>query len=151
MRDLNSNLNIVYNKMGGDYMKHKYYYPVILQKEEKGYSVWAADIDGCNSYGETVTEALEMIKEALGLCIEVYVEKGKDIPEPSVPEIIKLENGQFVAIAEFDWIEYQKKYCSKAVKKTLTIPMYLNELAEKEHINFSSVLREALENRLHIN
>lgn len=77
-------------------------------------------------------------------------EKGEHIPEPTDPENISLEKNQFVAIVEFDWLEYQKKYCSKAVKKTLTIPMYLNDLAENEHINFSSVLLEALESRLHI-
>ena len=139
-------------------MKNKYCYPAVLQKDENGYAVWITDIDGCNSFGETIAEAVAGVNEALGLCIEVMTEKGKDIPEPSNPEDIKLEKGQFIAIVEFDWIEYQKKYCSKAVKKTLTINTFfrvkpyevLNELAEKEHINFSSVLREALENRLHI-
>jgi predicted RNase H-like HicB family nuclease len=129
---------------------YKYYYPAVLQKEESGYSVWIPDIDGCNSCGDTIAEAIEMVREALGLCIEVMLEKGEEIPKPSLPEDIKLEENQFVAIAEFDLIEYQKKYCSKAVKKTLSIPMYLNELAEKEHINFSSVLREALEERLNV-
>lgn len=131
-------------------MKTLYHYPAVLQKEEIGYSVRIADISGCNSYGETISEALEMIKEALGLCLEVAMERGEVIPEPSKPEDIALDAGQFVAIVDFNWLEYQKKYCSKAVKKTLTIPMYLNELAEKEHINFSSVLREALERRLNI-
>lgn len=131
-------------------MKTKYCYPAILQKDGSGYAVWINDVSGCNSCGETVAEALENIKEALGLCIEVLSEKGEHIPEPTDPENISLEKNQFVAIVEFDWLEYQKKYCSKAVKKTLTIPMYLNDLAEKEHINFSSVLREALESRLHI-
>lgn len=132
-------------------MKTLYHYPAILQKEENGYSVWIADIAGCNSCGETVTEAIEMVKEALGLCFEVMAENNEAIPTPSNPEDLQLESGQFVAIVEFDWLEYQKKNCSKAVKKTLTIPMYLNELAEKEHINFSSVLREALEHKLNIN
>lgn len=128
-----------------------YYYPAVFQKEEHGYSVWIVDIKGCNSCGETIAEALEMIKEALGVCLEVFFDENKKIPEPSIPEQIQLKQGQFISIVEFNWSEYQKKYCSKAVKKTLTIPMYLNELAEKEHINFSSVLREALENRLNIN
>lgn len=105
---------------------------------------------GVTPAAETVTEALEMVREALGLCLEVMISENKEVPEPSTHEQIQLENGQFIAIVEFDWIEYQKKYSSKAVKKTLTIPMYLNELAEREHINFSSVLREALENRLNI-
>lgn len=131
-------------------MKSLYHYPAILQKEENGYSVWITDVMGCNSCGNTVTEAIEMVKEALGLCLEVMTENGEAIPEPTNPEDLKIDIGQFVAVVEFDWLEYQKKNCSKAVKKTLTIPMYLNELAEKEHINFSSLLREALEKRLNI-
>ena len=124
------------------------YYPVILQKEDEGYSIWAVDIDGCNSFGDTVAQALENIKEAIGLCIEFADEQGEDIPQPSQPETIEILQGQILAMAEFDWLAYQKKFNSKAVRKTLTIPMYLNELAEKEHINFSSVLRQALENKL---
>lgn len=131
-------------------MKNKYCYPAVLQKDGNGYAVWIPDIDGCSSFGETVADAIASINEALGLCIEAMTEKGRDIPEPSNPEDIELEKGQFIALIGFDRLEYRKRYCSKAVKKTLTIPMYLNELAEKEHINFSSVLREALENRLHI-
>ena len=131
-------------------MSTKFLYPAILQKEENGYAVWIADIAGCNSFGESVADALVNVKEALGLCFEVFNDENIVISEPSAPENIALETGQFLAIVEFDWLEYQKKYCSKAVKKTLTIPMYLNELAEKEHINFSSLLREALENKLHI-
>lgn len=126
------------------------YFPVVLQKEEHGYSVWSIDIDGCNSYGDTITQALENIKEAIGLCIEFADEQGEEIPQPSQSENIKVSQGQILAVAEFDWLAYQKKFNSKAVKKTLTIPMYLNELAEKEHINFSSVLKQALENRLNL-
>lgn len=129
-------------------MKTKFCYPVILQKDGEGYVVWAPDLAGCNSYGETITDALEQVKEAIGICLEMLTEKQQDIPEPTAPEAQVLEAGQFVAIVEFDWLEYQKKYCSKAVKKTLTIPMYLNDMAVREHINFSAVLQEALLQRL---
>ncbi len=128
----------------------KTYYPVVLQKDGCGYLIWAVDIDGCNSYGDTVVQALENIKEAIGLCIEFADEQGEEIPQPSQPENIDVSQGQILAVAEFDWLAYQKKFNSKAVKKTLTIPMYLNELAEKEHINFSSVLKQALENQLNL-
>ena len=131
-------------------MKTLYCYPAIIQKEETGYSVWIPDIAGCNSCGETVVDALDNIKEALGLCIEVFLDEKKEIPEPSLPEKIKIEQNQFIAVVDFDWLEYQKKYCSKAVKKTLTIPSWLNEMAMQHDINFSAVLQNGLKQELHI-
>jgi len=131
-------------------MKTNYCYPAIMQKDGEGYSIWIPDIDGCNSFGETINEALVQIEEALGLCIEVMSEQGKPIPEPSFPERIQIKEGQFIAVVHFNWLEYQKKYCSKAMKKTLTIPTYLNDLAVKEHINFSAVLQEALIQKLNL-
>lgn len=131
-------------------MKTVYCYPAIIQKEENGYSVWIPDIAGCNSCGETVADALDNIKEALGLCIEVFLDEKKEIPEPSLPEKIKIEQNQFIAVVDFDWLEYQKKYCSKAVKKTLTIPSWLNEMAMQHDINFSAVLQNGLKQELHI-
>lgn len=131
-------------------MKTNFCYPAILQKEDTGYSVWIPDLAGCNSCGDTVTDALDNIKEALGLYIEVFLEKGKDIPQPSLPEKIKIDKNQFIAVVEFDWLEYQKKYCAKAVKKTLTIPSWLNELAIQNDINFSAVLQNGLKQELHI-
>ncbi|MCL2035768.1 MAG: type II toxin-antitoxin system HicB family antitoxin [Oscillospiraceae bacterium] len=128
-------------------MKTKHYYTAVLQKEDNGYMIWFPDLDGCNSFGESVSEAIEKSKEALGLYLEVLVERNEDIAEPSNPETIKVEEGQFVAVVEFDRLVYQKKYCSTPVEKVLTIPMYLNTLAEKEQVNFSSLLCEALENR----
>lgn len=81
--------------------------------------------------GETVTETLEMVREALGLCLEVIISENKEVPEPSTPEQIQLENEQFIAIVEFDWIEYQKKYSSKAVKKLLQYQCTLMNLPRK--------------------
>jgi predicted RNase H-like HicB family nuclease len=45
-------------------------YPIVLQKEKKGYSVTNLALEGCYSQGETVGEALENIKEATPLCLE---------------------------------------------------------------------------------
>ena len=53
-------------------------------------------------------------------------------------------------IVEYDSIEYARKYKTKAVKKTLSIPEWLNDLAIKENVNFSAVLQEALIKKLHI-
>ena len=129
-------------------MKTNYCYMAVLQKDGAGYSVWVPDLVGCNSYGDTVSDALKYAAEAMGLCIEMLCEKKAPIPEPTAPENIPLDSGQFLAAVNLDWLAYQRKYCAKSVKKTLTIPRYLNDLAIEKHINFSATLQEALIQKL---
>lgn len=130
---------------------NKYYYPAVFQPEDTGYSVWLHDIDGCISQGDSLEEAIENINDALGLYFEEYKEKGRVLPEATNPSKISLENGQCVAFVQFDWLEYQKKHNSKAVKKTLSVPAWLNTIAEESHVNFSGLLQEALIDHLHLN
>ena len=126
----------------------KYYYPAVFQPEDVGYSVWLADIDGAVSQGDTLEDAIENIKDALGLYVEDARERKTELPQASNPAEIVLEKGQFTSFIEFDWVEYQRKHGNKAVKKTLTIPAWLNTLAEEEQINFSGVLQDALKTKL---
>ena len=124
-------------------MLKKLFYPAIFTPEDDGgYSVAFPDMDGCFTQGETIEEAYEMAFDALGLEIEFLESEKRTIPSPSAPNAIN--KNEFVAIIEFDMLEYQKKHNSKAVKKTLTIPQWLNEEAMAKNINFSQVLQEAL-------
>jgi len=131
-------------------MNSIFYYPAVFQKEEEGYSVWVPDIQGCVSQGETFEEAMEYIKDAIGLCLDLLVENGNVPPMPENPKQIKTEDNQFLAIVSFDFDEYQKKHGSKSVKKTLTVPAWLNTLSERKNINFSQVLQNALIHELQI-
>lgn len=129
----------------------KFIYPAIFEAEEEGYSVFFPDLQGCNTEGDTLEEALEMAKDALSLYIFSLAEDKKEIPKASSPSKFKAEseNG-FVSVIEFDLIEYRKKYDKKAVKKTLTIPNWLNIMAEESNINFSNVLQKALKKELKV-
>lgn len=129
---------------------NKLYYPAIFQKEDVGYSVWLNDVSGCISQGDTFEEAVENIKDALGLCLEAAADENTTLPEPSSPENVELEQGQFTVLIEFDKLAYLKKHDKRSVKKTLSIPSWLNEAAEEQHINFSAVLQDALKKQLHI-
>lgn len=131
-------------------MNSVFYYPAVFQKEETGYSVWVPDIEGCVSQGETFSEAMEYIEEAIGLCVEIMLERNTVPPEASEPEDIQLEAKQTLAIIRFDFDEYQKKHGTKSVKKTLTVPAWLNTLSERNNINFSQVLQNALMHELRL-
>jgi len=124
-------------------MKTKYTYPAIFQKEETGYFVNFPDIKPCYTEGKTLEEAVIMAKDVLESRIEVFLENGELLPVPS--NIDSLEGDKvMLVVADIENIKSQTKY----VKKTLSIPYWLNAAAEKEHINFSGVLQEALKERL---
>ena len=122
------------------------YYPVVLLQEDVGYSVRVPDLDGCFTQGDTLDEALAMTQEAIGL----YLTDLADAPAPSLPSDIRLDPGEFVALIPFDALAYKRRHDTRAVKKTLTIPSWLNDAAESAHINFSSLLQSALKQQLHI-
>ena len=78
---------------------------------------------------------------------------GDKIPKPSKITDIDPESpaGEtFVNIVSVDVAEYAKTHFEKSVKKTLTIPAWLNKAALEQNINFSQVLQEALKAQLHL-
>ncbi|WP_084277006.1 type II toxin-antitoxin system HicB family antitoxin [Anaerovibrio sp. RM50] len=106
-------------------MSNNYYYPAIFQPEDIGFSVSVPDLPGCFTQGDTLDEALEMAQEAIGIMLEDIPEK--DYPTASNPAKLVTEGDQFVMMVHFDKLAYDKKYNSKAVKKTLSIPAWLNK------------------------
>lgn len=127
----------------------KLFYPAVFEKEEDGrYFVYFPDLEGCNTQGDTIEEAYEMAFDAMGLVLSYRNDNNLQIPQPSQPESIELEKNQVVVVVQFDMMEYLKKHESKAVKKTLTIPSWLNEAAIEQNINFSQALQEALINKI---
>lgn len=122
----------------------KIFYPVVFHPEEVGYSVSVPDLEGCFTQGDTMNEAVAMAQDAIGLMLEDY----KVYPKPSCPADIQTEPGDFIVMVQFDEEAYNKQF--KPVKKTLSIPSWLNDAAEEAHLNFSGVLQEALKEKLNI-
>lgn len=123
----------------------KVYYRAIFEKgDNEYYGVRFPALDGCFSGGDTFPEAYENAQEALGLYINTLEERRKKVPSDDV-KMETLNETEEVAVVITDLKKYRPK---KAVKKTLSIPYWLNEVAEENHINFSSVLQEALKERL---
>jgi len=127
----------------------KYVYPAIFTEEVNGlYSVNFPDLEGCYTGGQDFPDALDMAKDVLCFCLyDLENEKAK-IPAPSKLKDIKAGQNEFIQLVACDTEFYRKFYKGQAVKKTLTIPLYLNEMAEKDGVNFSAVLQEALKVRL---
>lgn len=127
----------------------KHLYPAIFTEEQGGYSVTFPDFEGCFSEGDSLEEAYEMAIDALGLYFEDE-KKDFEYPKATNPKNIVTGENEFIVMIEFDMIEYMKKHGNKAIKKTLTIPAWLNELAMRENVNFSQTLQNALVEQLKI-
>lgn len=129
----------------------KYIFPAIFEtQEEGGYTVTFPDIPSCITQGETLNESIEMAKDALCLTLYDMERCGEPVPNASNPLDIKPSSGEFLALVDCDTLLYRKLKSNKAVKKTLTVPQWLDEMATAENINFSQLLQAALKERLHV-
>lgn len=121
-------------------------YPAIFHEEEG--AIWAEfpDLPGCQTCGAGIAETIALATDALGLYLNACRESGQAAPEPSSIQAIAAPADGFVSLVSCDPTRYEKR--TRAVKKTLTIPEWLNDEAEKQNINFSSVLQQALIQKL---
>ena len=132
----------------------KLVYPAYFSplEEQDGYCVTFPDLKGCVTQGNSLADSIEMAVDAASGWVLDELEDGNLIPQPSEISSIKIENkGDFVNMIVLDMDSYSEKYGNKAVRKNCTIPAWLNTVAEKNDINFSAVLQEALCQKLNIN
>lgn len=127
----------------------KYAYMAIFTPESNGaFSVHFPDLPGCYTCGDNMPDAVRMAEDALCLCLYDMEQDKKDIPAATKPHDIKTEGDAFVTAIVVDTDFYKRYYENKAVKKTLTIPAWLNKEAEAANINFSQTLQKALKREL---
>lgn len=126
----------------------KFFYPALFRQESSGYSVVVPDLDGCYSQGENMEEACEMVFDAIGLYLEGRQES--DYPQPSSLVQIQTAPDEVLVLIPFDNKAYERKWNTKSVRKSLTIPQWLNEEAERHHINYSKILQDALKKELYV-
>lgn len=128
----------------------KYIYPAVFTPEDGGYVVNFPDFESCYTEGDTLEEAMEMAGDVLCLTLYDMEEEGKAIPNPSSIKDIQTDGDAFVSLVHCDTVEYRKYFDNRAVKKTLTIPNWLNTIAERQGVNFSLILQNALKRELNI-
>ncbi len=129
-------------------------YPAIFYKEENGYSVIFPDLNYLATDGDTLEQALAMAVDCLAGYLYSAKRDNEAIPKPSelktvdpvkVAKELDTETGEyFVNLVTVDVDDYAKLHFNKSIKKTLSIPEWLNREALEKGINFSQVLQEAL-------
>lgn len=129
-------------------MKDTYEYVAIFDYEEDGINIYFPDLPGCLSCADTTKEALKNANEVLGLYMSCLEDDNMDIPEPTPIEKIKCKENERPILVSV-WMPLARSEIQDvSVKKTLTIPSWLNTLAEENNINFSKVLQAALKDIL---
>lgn len=120
----------------------KLIYPAIFHEDKDGFWVDFPDLQGCQSYGDTIQEVLDNAKEALeGYCITLLEDKRK-LPNASDIKTIKTDKNAFVSLVETDLTTHFAR--NKSVKKTLTIPAWMNDYAIENNLNCSAILQEGI-------
>ena len=137
-------------------------YPACFYKEDDGYSVIFPDLNYLATQGDSFEDAMEMAVECLASYLYIAQRDGEDVPAPSSlvnidPVAVAKEldpdlpvGEAIVNLVSVDVAEYAKKHFEKSVKKSLSIPAWLNEAAVAQGVNFSQVLQRALKEQLHM-
>ena len=125
-------------------------YPIILTPDGDGYVVYIPDFD-INTQGYSLTEAIEMARDAIGLVGIDMEDDGKTPPKPSRLRDVTGENADdVVTLVDVDFAEYRRKNDNRTVRRNVTLPSWLDYEAEKSGINVSAVLQKALKRELRI-
>lgn len=117
-------------------------YPALFHAEDGGYWVEFPDLDGCFSQGDSIAEASANASDALEGYLFSLMERGIEAPAAGDICALSASSPDFASIITVDTNALMKR--TRAVKKTLTIPAWLNEAAEARGVNFSRVLQDAL-------
>ena len=120
---------------------NKYTYPAIFEQEDEGYNVSFPDLPGCLTCGDNLDDALCMAEDVLRGFLEWLEEDKESFPEPSNPAGLTPPEGGFITLVSA-WM--YPRHEKKSVKKTLTIPKWLNDEAVEKGVNFSQVLQKEL-------
>lgn len=131
-------------------MKDYYVYPAIFSYEEDGISIEFPDLPGCLPCADTTEEAMKNAKEALGLHLYGMETDDEVIPNPSKITDLTVEKNSVIVLVEVFMPLVRERINNRYIKKTLTLPYWLNAQAEQQGINFSGVLQEALKERLQV-
>lgn len=132
-------------------MGNRYQFPAVLYFDEDGISIEFPDLPGCLSCAETQEEAFDMARDALGLHLYGLEQDGAEIPAPTPITQICPEPGGVVCLIDVFMPAIRDKVRNSVVKKTVTIPAWLNAEAEAAGVSFSRILQDGLKQYLGVN
>ena len=125
-------------------------YPVILTPADNTVLAYFPDFD-TGTEGKDLADAIDMSADAIGVLGITLEDEGRSIPEPTPISEVKTENsGDIVTLVSGDFAEYRRKNDTRAVRRNVSLPAWLDEAAREAEINVSAILAAALKQELHI-
>jgi predicted RNase H-like HicB family nuclease len=122
----------------------EYVYPAVFHANEDGsHTITYPDLPGCVTEGKSLGNALFMAQSALSQWIEYLADKKLEIPGASLTGDIGLAHGEFINFIRVDIRD------GRAVKRTVSIPQWMDDLVTENGLSLSRVLQDALSERLH--
>ena len=122
-------------------------YPACLWLDEGTYVIKVPDVKGCITTAETIEEAFDDIRDALAGCLCALEDARIPLPQSSSPSAIQ-ESGKTVILVDVDLVKYRKETDTRAVRKNVSMPAWLFNMADERGLNCSQVLQDALKREL---
>lgn len=124
----------------------KYIYTALFTPIEDGSGYYAKvpDLPGCITTGNSLSDAIDQITDAMSAWLVVEEDEGEPIAPPSPQEKLSVDAGTICSLISADTIEYRAQTDTRAVRKNVSLPSWMVRLADKRGINCSQVLQDAL-------
>ncbi len=133
-------------------MKNRYIFPAVIKLvDEESYEISFPDIKNCFTFGYSLEDALDSARDVLELCLYDMEQDNIPIPDASGIKDIKLDENESIAWINVWMIPVRDKMENKAVKKTVTIPKWINDIGVENNLNFSQILQAAIKEKVGIN
>lgn len=123
----------------------EYVYPAIFHSNEDGsFTITYPDLPGCISEGKNLANAMYMAQTALAQWIEYLTDKKQSLPSPTNLKCLKTTELEFVNLIRADIKD------RRAVKRTVSIPKWMDDMVSEAGLSLSRVLQEALKDKLNV-
>lgn len=122
----------------------RYTYTAVITPGESKCYVRVPDITGCATTGKDIEDAVTQITDALSGCLAVWEDEGLPIPPATLQKNIPRDTADVLTLVSVDTVSYRAQTDSRAVRKNVSIPAWMANMAERKGINCSKVLQDAL-------
>ncbi len=130
-------------------MKYLYTATFMPSEDGKQYYCRVPDLPGCITTGSSLQDAIEMITDAASGWLCVAEDEGNDIPPATEQSSLDIPEGAFISIIQIDTLAYRAATDTKAVRKNVSLPAWMANLADKRGLNCSQILQEGLMTKLY--